>query len=166
MWQNLVKPPIILFILDCSWELSFHPCRRSRQWYSYMYHTVFLPPHRADYQRISEEIQRRGRKPPPPLPPSDPRTPPHRMEPTLPRQLPPRDRSRTVVGRPPVPPEGYSDFDVSSWEAVVISWDMDLLCLIHMCPGTTDQLQATTYLGKLAPFWKKQLDESCHLVCS
>lgn len=41
-----------------------------------------------------------------------------------------------------------------------------LLCLIHMCPGTTDQLQATTYLAKLAPFWKKQLDESCHLVCS
>ena len=91
---------------------------------SYTYPAVLLLPYRADYQRISEEIQRRSRKPPPPLPPSDPRTPPHRMEPTLPRQLPPRDRSRTVVGRPPIPPEGYNDFDVS---AIVISWDMDSL---------------------------------------
>ena len=73
-----------------------------------------LIPNRADYQRISEEIRKRGRKPPPPLPPSDPRQPPSQFNSTLTLPIPPRDRKRTIVERPPPQPaEGVTEFDVS-----------------------------------------------------
>ena len=96
---------------------------------------------RSDYQRISEEIRKRGRRPPP-LPPGDSRittasTP--QGDRNISRMDGGRLRLDTLVDRPPqlalcAGAESFdvSSFKVSSLQGVLISMD-EVLCK-HWCP--------------------------------
>ena len=115
---------------------------------------------RADYQRISEEIKKRGRemRRPPPFPPGDPRIGKKELQHTLQRP-PPRDRERlaTVVHRPHAAEP--ADFNVSyrhiprphPWEEVGVvtfpgqatcrKWTVDRAtcwCISVLCGSESD----------------------------